>query len=420
MAMPAREVAVEIVRVLRAQGFVAVLAGGCVRDELLGLAPKDYDVATDAGPERVERLFPGTREVGKVFGVVPVVRKVRGERVVVEVATFREEAGYSDKRRPDSVRFSDAKNDALRRDFTINALFIDPLDESDRAGGKVIDYVGGLADLSAKVIRAVGDADARLAEDHLRALRAVRFAARLGFAIDAATAAAITRHARELAGVSRERIGDEVRRMMAHPARATAVRLINDLGLDGSVLDERVGAHGTVTLEGVAAGAGVVTGMAAWAVDRLGRPSGEVLLKEAEAVATRWRRALCLSNEERTGLAAVVSGVGAIETGWETAGVARRKRMAGSGWFEAAMQIIATRNSKVARGVRDEVARLAGLHGGISPSPLVTGDDLVAAGLVPGPSFGGWLERVYDAQLEGRVVDRDGALALVMGWARGG
>jgi len=310
MAMSGREVAVEIVRVLRARGFAGVLAGGCVRDELLGLAPKDYDVATDAGPEQVEKLFPGTREVGKVFGVVPVVRKVRGERVVVEVATFREESGYSDKRRPDSVRFSDARNDALRRDFTINALFIDPLDESERAGGKVIDYVGGLGDLSAKVIRAVGDADARLAEDHLRALRAVRFAARLGFAIEPSTAAAITRHARELAGVSRERIGDEVRRMMLHPARADAVRLMNELGLDGSVLDERAGSHGTVTLEGIAPGlpgAGVVAGLAAWAVDRLGRPPGSVLLKEAEAVATGWRKALCLSNEERTGLAAVVS-----------------------------------------------------------------------------------------------------------------
>lgn len=419
MAMSGREVAVEIVRVLRARGFVGVFAGGCVRDELLGLAPKDYDVATDAGPDQVEKLFPGTREVGKIFGVVPVVRKVRGERVVVEVATFREEAGYSDKRRPDSVRFSDAKNDALRRDFTINALFIDPLDESERMGGKVIDYVGGLGDLSAKVIRAVGDADARLAEDHLRALRAVRFAARLGFVIEGSTAAAITRHARDLAGVSRERIGDEVRRMMLHPERATAVRLMNELGLDGSVLDERAGAHGTVTLEGIAPGAGIVTGLAAWAVDRLGRPSGNVLLKEAEAVATGWRRALCLSNEERSGLAAVIAGVGAIETGWESAGVARKKRMAGSGWFEAAMQIVATRDTKVARGVRDEVARLAGLHGGISPRPFVTGDDLVAAGLVPGPSFGGWLEKVYDAQLEGRVVDREGGVAMVMGWARG-
>src|SRR5690606_2867641 len=182
----------DIASTLRSHGHIAYFAGGCVRDALLGHPPTDYDIATDATPDRVQSLFDRTAAVGAHFGVVLVKR--RG--VTVEVATFRSEGPYSDQRRPDSVTFSDPESDAQRRDFTINALFLDPLAGGHQSdGGQVIDFVGGQRDLQQKVVRAVGDPDQRLAEDHLRALRAVRFAARLGFRLDEPTAEAIRRHA---------------------------------------------------------------------------------------------------------------------------------------------------------------------------------------------------------------------------------
>ncbi|VAX42094.1 CCA tRNA nucleotidyltransferase, partial [hydrothermal vent metagenome] len=273
----ARNAATAIVRTLRGKGHTAYFAGGCVRDALLGAEPVDFDVATSARPEQVQALFRQTAAVGASFGVVLV--KERG--VMVEVATFRSDGPYSDKRRPDHVEFADAEHDAQRRDFTINALFLDPLagdaekspvcaqkscppspglqsggaseehraDQTDRppteVGGSemegasgIIDFVGGLDDLRAGCIRAVGDPAQRLAEDHLRALRAVRFAARYGFEIEPRTAAAIRAHATDLAGVSCERIGEEFRRMMAHPSRAQAAELLGELGLDGVLLGE--------------------------------------------------------------------------------------------------------------------------------------------------------------------------------------
>jgi poly(A) polymerase len=233
----ARAAAEAVVRALRRKGHEAYFAGGCVRDELLGLHPTDFDVATDATPPVVRSLFRGTHEVGEAFGVLLVPQ----DACVIEVATFRAEGAYSDSRRPDSVRFSTPADDAARRDFTINALFLDPLAPAEAgsgAAGRVIDLVGGLADLRAGVLRAVGDPDARLTEDHLRALRAVRFASRLGFEIEPATASAIARHAAELRGVSRERIGQEVRRMLTHPARARAAAIMQQLGLDAAALNE--------------------------------------------------------------------------------------------------------------------------------------------------------------------------------------
>ncbi|MEM1423575.1 MAG: CCA tRNA nucleotidyltransferase, partial [Planctomycetota bacterium] len=230
-----RDSAVRIVRTLAGAGHAAYFAGGCVRDELLGSEPKDYDVATDATPDEVEAAFRNTKPVGKSFGVI----LVRDGSSVTEVATFREEGAYTDKRRPDEVRFADAEADAHRRDFTINALFLDPLDTRDDQRGRVIDFVGGLEDLERGVVRAVGDPAERLAEDHLRALRAVRFAARFAFPIEERTADAIRAHASALEGVSRERIGDELRRILAHPRRAEGVRTIHALALDAPVLADR-------------------------------------------------------------------------------------------------------------------------------------------------------------------------------------
>src|SRR5271169_2810295 len=192
--------ALAIVQHLRARGFIAYLAGGCVRDRVLGVAAKDYDIATDARPEVVQELFDNTVDVGARFGVIIVV--IDGD--AFEVATFRADAPYVDGRRPSAVRFGTVEEDARRRDFTIGGMYFDP------ASGRIIDLVGGMRDLRAGVIRAIGDPLERFEEDRLRILRAVRFAARLDFAIEPATWAAIKRAAPSITVVSAERIGEEL------------------------------------------------------------------------------------------------------------------------------------------------------------------------------------------------------------------
>jgi len=403
-----REAATGIVRALRDAGHTAYFAGGCVRDELLGLDPTDYDVATDARPDALTGMFKRTAEVGASFGVVLV--KERG--VTIEVATFREEGPYTDKRRPDHVSFADEVTDAHRRDFTVNALFLDPLDEADDLehrspmGGRVIDHVDGLRDLQARVIRAVGDPEKRLSEDHLRALRAVRIAARLGFSIDPGTAASITWHAKDLEGVSRERIGEEIQRMMVDPSRARAAEMLERLELDGVVLQEEggdVGEH--ATLARLPADASYPLALGAWATDRGSDP----------AAGGRWRKALCLSNEERGRLLDILDGVRRLGDDWSGMGVAERKRAASAAWFGEALELTRAIDRSRARAIGDEVRTLAATHGGLSPEPLVSGDDLVSEGFSPGPRFKLLLDAAYDAQLEGRVGSREEAMELIRG-----
>lgn len=411
-----RASAIAIVRRLRERGHTALLAGGCVRDELLGQHPEDYDVATDATPDRVAELFSRTRAVGKAFGVMLVTHA----GFTVEVATFRAEGAYSDKRRPDAVRFSTPEDDARRRDFTINALFIDPLDESERAGGRIIDFVGGMSDLLHRTIRAVGDPETRLAEDHLRALRAVRFAARLGFDIDPATAAAISRHATELAGVSRERIGEELRRMLSHRNRGEAASVMHRLGLDGPALTEPCQpSTRPVLVAALPPDADFTTALAAWALDRADAPcplepaAAEEL---ASSVGSRWRSALCLTNEERERFTALVRTIAFVENGWETAPVSARKRAAARPWFREATRIVGARLATLAHAIEQDVHELERAPGGLAPEPIVTGDHLAAAGFAPGPRFGRWLDRLYDLQLEGELRDPAAGIALVRQW----
>src|SRR5208283_2284625 len=202
-------------------GFRAVFAGGCVRDRILGVEPKDYDVATDARPEVVQRLFDRTVAVGAKFGVIGVLI---GDDLF-EVATFRADAEYTDGRRPSSVRFGAIEEDAIRRDFTIGGMFYDPI--ADR----LIDLVGGMRDLRAGIIRAIGNPYDRFDEDHLRILRAARFAARLNFTIDPATWAAMKRAAPTIIDIAAERIGEEIVMMMTEGAAARAMDLMMDSGL---------------------------------------------------------------------------------------------------------------------------------------------------------------------------------------------
>lgn len=417
LARDARRAAVEIVRTLVQAGHTAYFAGGCVRDELLGLAPEDYDVATDAAPDRLATLFKRTALVGASFGVVLV--KFFG--ISVEVATFRSDGTYTDKRRPDSITFSDPKSDAQRRDYTVNALFLDPLGdpcESALGGtiaGRVIDYVGGLPDLRLRLLRAVGDPERRLAEDHLRALRAVRLAAKLGFEIEPTTAASIGRHAKELEGVSRERIGDELRRIMSHPSRGTAVQIAGGLGLDGPILMEASISRPPALLAALAntPGGGDSLGLclAAWAIDRGFHPGAD----ELGPLCSRYRRALCLSNEETESLKSTLEGIAWIEQIWDGAGVAPRKRFATSNAFRPALVLTELRKPELAARVVSEFAVLSQDGIGIGPAPLVTGDLLIASGLQPGPAFKRILDTVYDAQLEGKVRTREEGLELARG-----
>lgn len=220
-ADPRREFAISVVQQLRDAGFQSLWAGGCVRDQLLGKEPKDYDVATNALPNDVIQLFGEQRTVpvGAAFGVVMIPGPTR-RHGQVEVATFRSDGEYLDGRRPESVQFCSAEEDAKRRDFTINGMFFDPL------AGQVLDYVGGQADLQRRVIRAIGDPHARFGEDHLRMLRAVRFAATFSFTLDPQTLRAVQDLRSRITGVSVERIMQELRRMLAHPTRAAALQLL--------------------------------------------------------------------------------------------------------------------------------------------------------------------------------------------------
>ncbi len=230
---PKAKFACYVVRRLQARGFQAVWAGGCVRDLIMGLQPVDYDVATDARPGDVRRLFDRTVPVGAQFGVVLVVgrRKEEGE---VQVATFRREGPYSDGRHPDRVEYCSMQQDALRRDFTINGMFYDPI------ARVLYDFVGGREDLKRGVIRAIGDPRERFAEDKLRLIRAIRFAARFGFSIEPDTLSAVREMADQIAQVSAERILRELQLLLQHPSRATALELLADVGLLRVILPELV------------------------------------------------------------------------------------------------------------------------------------------------------------------------------------
>lgn len=409
-----REVAIQIIQTLQDKGHVAYLAGGCVRDRLLGLAPKDYDVATDAEPESVRRLFINTQFVGAAFGVVLV--HLRGTSV--EVATFREEWGYQDGRRPTRVAFSDAQHDAQRRDFTVNGLFEDPICR------RVIDYVSGRADLEARIIRAIGDPDHRFADDYLRLLRAVRFAAALDFRIERRTASAIRKHVHHLADVSRERTGQEVKAMLTGPRPALAARLIQRMGLDGPLLNEPPQAAVPSTLSRLQMGSPYATALAAWALDRHVRTTarsvtieaftsriGQFVERKLPDLTAKWHRALRLSNDRRD---AFQSCLGLLPTvlAWQSQPIAARKRLLAHPAWPAAWGLIrATRAkgaAKLARTIDNDARPLQAQ--GLTPRPFVDGDDLIQMGQKPGPQFSRLLKLVYDAQLEGTVRSAEEAL----------
>ncbi|HZN33914.1 MAG TPA: CCA tRNA nucleotidyltransferase [Pirellulaceae bacterium] len=405
----AREFAVEAVRQLRAAGHQALWAGGCVRDQLMGLAPKDYDVATDAPPDRVREVFGQRRTlaVGAAFGVITVLGpKGAGQ---IEVATFRKDAAYSDGRHPDSVTYSDAEHDAQRRDFTINGLFFDPL------AGQVIDYVGGQQDLAQRVIRAIGDPLARIAEDKLRMLRAVRFAARFDFALDERTLAAIRQQASELVIVSAERIAAELRLILTHANRSRGVQLLADSDLLDVVLPEgrflRTDPAAWRSMLEILAALRAPTSAMAFAA--LLRPLhiADAALELPRRVFERWK----LSTDELAGIEKLLAEEPLIRAASQQP------------WPQLQRVLVAPRVEEllgyctaVARVLDGSTAeidfcrlKLAQPPEVLSPPPLITGDDLKRLGLTPGPTFRTLLEAVRDAQLEGRIKTMDEAIALV-------
>lgn len=393
-----RDFALEIVQKLRAAGFESLWAGGCVRDELLGLAPKDYDVATSATPDQIRDLFGRRRTlpIGAAFGVVTVL----GPRTAgqIEVATFRKDAAYSDGRHPDSVTFTDAEHDAQRRDFTINGLFFDPVEN------RVVDYVDGQADLQRRIIRAIGDARLRLSEDKLRMLRAVRFAATFEFEIDPETLRAIQDMAGEITTVSAERIGMEIRRMLLDPNRAMAVRLLQETKLLSEVIPEteRLSpAEFEETLRVLAAlrQPTFATAFAALLL-QLGGPGIEI------------GRRLRYTNKE-------------IERAnwlhWNM-NVATNARIVA--WpvlqrvltHQGAAELLALCEAEHGPGdpaLAHCQERLAWPAERLNPKPLLDGADLIRHGLPPGPRFSALLEKVRDAQLNEEIGTREEALALV-------
>ncbi|MGL6097007.1 MAG: CCA tRNA nucleotidyltransferase, partial [Fimbriiglobus sp.] len=378
----------------------ALWAGGCVRDELLGLAPADYDIATDARPEQVKSQFRRCHSFGASFGVVEVLgpRGPDGEWLKVQVATFRSDGTYSDGRRPDAVTFSSPEEDAKRRDFTVNGMFFDPVRH------EVIDYVGGRADLAARVLRAIGDPAERFAEDRLRTLRAARMAARFDLALDPATRDAATAAAADLRAVSAERVSDELRKVLTNRHRVRGFALFRELGLLPGIVPEIL-PHADVA-------GGVLTVLAGptWpATESVSFPLGFAAVLHPlppNTVADIGRRLrLSLAEIDRTV--------------WL---VANQR-------FPAAAPTLppSRRNPTLVHpGIGELLALAAALGDGdgaiwclrllreiptdqLNPPPLLTGDDLRAFGMAPGPRFKPLLDAIRAAQLDGEIGDREAA-----------
>ncbi len=456
----AHQHAAAIVRTLRECGHQAYFAGGCVRDLLLGREPTDYDVATDATPPQVMQIFPETYAVGEQFGVVLVPfagasepdaatsasdRGATGvpappadrDKGTIEVATFRSDLGYSDGRHPDQVRFTrDPREDVLRRDFTINGMMLDP------ATNEVLDFVGGRADLQAGIIRAIGDPERRFAEDKLRMLRAVRFAARFDYRIEPATLAAIQKLAPQIHQVSAERVRDELTRMLTEGRARRSFELLDQTGLLAQVLPEisamkgveqppqyhpegDVFVHTLLLLEKLPAG---VSKTLAWGalLHDVGKPPTfriapdrirfdghvDVGVKMAAEIARRLR----FSNNETDRILALVDNHMRFGQIWQMKESTLKKffRLPA---FDEHLELhridsLSSHGQLDAYNYAREQLRTMPPEA-ICPTPLLSGDDLIAAGYEPGPRFKEILGAVEDAQLEGRLTSRESAMEYV-------
>ena len=395
-----REFALEIVQTLRRNGYEALWAGGCVRDDVLGIVPQDYDVATSATPDEIRTLF-GPRKtltIGAAFGVVTVLgRKSAGP---IEVATFRSDAQYSDGRHPDQVIFTSAEEDARRRDFTINGLFYDPVSE------QVIDYVQGQADLAAGVIRAIGQPAERIHEDKLRMLRAVRFTATFDFQIEPSTLQAIQNSAQGITQVSAERIGMEMRRMLVDRNRARAVELLRQTQLLKPLFPEVAGVDDLAWQQTLQVLAQIKPSDLSLPLAVLLHPTRDRLTAQNVGRRMRW------TNKEITRAEWLLEKIPDVQTS-QTLPWPRLQRVL---IHEGAGDLIAMAEAYTGELNPNLVScrkYLAMPPEVLNPTPLVNGADLIAHGLTPGPEFAPLLEQVRDAQLEGTITTRQEALDLV-------
>ena len=453
------DAAIKIIATLRAAGHQAFLAGGCVRDLLVGREPKDYDVATSATPDVVLEMFPRTFAVGAHFGVVLVADSAgftgadasdqtdeeasKPEYGITEVATFRSDGAYSDGRHPDGVRYTNsAEEDVRRRDFTINGLLLDPVIAGQNLPSAVIDRVGGLADLEAGIVRAIGDPGERFEEDHLRMLRAVRFAARFGFELDPATASAVRRLAAKTKAVSRERVRDELTKMLTEGHARRAFELLDETGLLAEVLPEiakmkgveqppqfhpegDVWIHTLMLLDQLPDGCSFTLAWGALLHD-VGKPPTfrrapdrvrfdghvEVGVAMAAEICRRFR----FSNDETRQILALV------ENHMRFADAPRMKASTLKRFFRLedfpehlALHrmdcLAASGNLDHWKFVLDRYEAMPA--GAVRPRPLITGRELIAAGYKPGAGFKDMLRAVEDAQLEGLISTAEEALGLV-------
>lgn len=420
-----------IIAALRQHGFIAYLAGGCVRDKLLGVAPKDFDIATSAPAREVQRLFPYTVPVGAQFGVILVVH----ESYPIEVATFRSDGLYLDGRHPTSVHFSNPQEDALRRDFTINGMFYDTATE------QILDYVDGRKDLADQVIRAIGDPYARFAEDRLRMLRAIRLAARLNFTIAGETFAAMQELAPTIADIAWERIGDEVVKVLTEGGARRAFELLSASGLLTAILPE------IEAMQGVEQSPdfhpeGDVFIHTMLLLDKLVTPTETLALG---ALLHDVAKPLC---QDRKGER--ITFYGHCEKGEALAvEICQRLRRSRTTWERVGylvknhLRVMAApdmRSATLKRFLREdgieellELARIDALSSSgdlrayefcqrkltelgpeqMTPPRLLTGKDLIALGIPPGPRFKDLLNALEEAQLEGRLHTREEALAWV-------
>jgi len=387
--------AMQIIKELRAHGHEAYFVGGCVRDMVMKIEPADYDIATSARPEDIIRIFPRTESIGAQFGVVLVIH--RGHPF--EVATFRSDEAYVDGRRPTGVVFTDATQDVLRRDFTINGLLYDPLTE------RVIDYVNGQADIEAKIVRAIGDPHARFEEDKLRILRAVRFGARLGYTIEPATWDAVRAMAPKIHQVSRERIREELCRILTEGRAAHGLRMLEESGLRAEILPElEVNSH---------------IGQSVGQLRKNAHPDfalavllHHLTLHDVQTIVER----LKFSRAEMHHIVALVENQPRFSEVRQMS-VSSLKRFFRLERFEDHLEL--ARIHAVVAGVLPLDATFAHRKRNewsddeIWPQPLVSGNDLITMGFSPGPRFKEILTRVEDEQLEGRLSTPEQAMEFV-------
>jgi poly(A) polymerase len=437
--------AIHVVRELRRHGFQSYLAGGCVRDMLLGNDPTDYDVTTDATPNEVMRIFPETYAVGAQFGVVlvPIPKDGRefdpgGPPHPIEVATFRSDGIYSDGRHPDQVQYSKSpEQDVQRRDFTINGLLMDPLDND-----RVLDFVGGRADLAAGIVRAIGDPGRRFREDKLRMLRAVRFAARFSYMIDPPTFAAIQELAPMILHVSRERVRDELTKMLTEGHARQAFELLDESGLLKEVLPEITRMHGVeqppqfhpegdvwihtmMLLEQLPANCSRTLAWGALLHD-VGKPPtfrvapDRIRFDGHVEVGVRMAHEICqrlhFSNDDTEQIEALVANHMRFKD-VEKMKPATLKRFLRLPQFDEHMEMhrmdcLASHCDLVLYEFVAEKLRTTPPEE-IKPEPIISGDDLIELGYLPGPHFKEILRAVEDAQLEGKLHSRDEAVAWV-------